>query len=120
LQDARLIVRLYQTIKARPEFLQLAKSGRKHASHTMVVQYGAPAVEADTTPVLGITVTKKVGNAVVRNRLKRQIRAAFQELTHNHQVKAGRYVIIARDRAKHADFAKLQGDMHYCIRKVTA
>lgn len=59
----------------------------------------------------GITVTKRIGNAVVRNRMRRRfremIRAALPELgipDHDH-------VLIGRDRGVERDFAKLQQEL---------
>lgn len=59
----------------------------------------------------GITVTKKVGNAVVRNRIKRRfremLRAALPELglaDHDH-------ILIARDGAIERDFAKMSAEL---------
>lgn len=59
------------------------------------------APDANDTARVGFTVTKKVGNAVVRNRIKRRLRAvtdkradAFQRGTH--------YVVLARPAALHA------------------
>ena len=106
----------YQTIKQRKAFVAATRQGKRHASKTLVVQF----IPADDTLQLGITVTKKVGNAPVRNRIKRQLRAAFTEAAKTASLPNGSYVIIARNGAYAAPYARLLQDLRYCIRKVTA
>ena len=66
----------------------------------------------------GITVTKKIGNAVVRNRMKRRFRellwAALPELglpDHDH-------VLIGREAGLERDFAKLQAELGRALEKL--
>lgn len=44
---------------------------------------------------IGLTVTKKMGKAVVRNRIKRIIRAAFHEVERNYVLKKGNLLVIS-------------------------
>ena len=61
---------------------------------------------------IGLTVTKKLGSAVVRNRVKRIIRAALQETEKNYCLKKGYLVVIAaRDAAKYAKSSELAAEM---------
>ena len=65
-------------VRARPDFLRIqASTCRAAAAHFVLVarQSGASA-----PPRLGIVVTRKVGNAVVRNRIKRLCRECFRRL----------------------------------------
>ena len=64
---------------------------------------------------VGITVSKKLGCAVVRNRIKRRLRAACAPLL--SQMKPGLYVFIARQGAITADFDKLCRSMQYLLRR---
>ena len=59
----------------------------------------------------GITVTKKIGNAVVRNRMKRRFRALLRELLPEQGLPAHDHVLIGRDGGVERDFAKLREEL---------
>lgn len=68
-------LRKAQKILKRPEFIRLAQSGKKLQDNCFIVIYE----EGDAGPPrVGITVSKRVGNAVVRNRVKRLVREWFR------------------------------------------
>lgn len=59
----------------------------------------------------GITVTKKIGNAVVRNRMKRRFRALLRELLPTDGLAAHDHVLIGRETGIERDFAKLREEL---------
>ena len=65
-----------QTLTKRQDFI-LASRGLKHSCDTMIVQTKKNDLR---TVRVGITCSKKVGNAVVRNRAKRRLRAIAREV----------------------------------------
>ena len=67
---------------------------------------------------VGFSVSKKVGNAVTRNRVKRRLRECFRPLLGD--VKSGLYVFIARPSAANATFQSLQRDVQHLLKKQDA
>jgi ribonuclease P protein component len=60
---------------------------------------------------LGITVTKKIGNAVVRNRMKRRFRALAREILPLHGLPDTDHVLIGRDGGVERDYALLRDEL---------
>ena len=67
---------------------------------------------------VGFSVSKKVGNAVTRNKVKRRLRECFRPYLGD--VKNGLYVVVARPSAAGATFQSLQRDMRYLLKKQSA
>lgn len=100
-------------LKRRPEFLRVASSGKKAAVGGVVLQ---ALPRQDSQPArLGFTVTKKVGNAVVRNRTKRRLRAAARLLLAERPVVGVDLVLIGRDSTRKRNFIALQGDIRRAL-----
>lgn len=59
----------------------------------------------------GITVTKKIGNAVVRNRMKRRFRALLREMLPIAGLAAHDHVLIGREGGIERDFGKLREEL---------
>ena len=68
---------------------------------------------------LGITVTKKIGNAVVRNRMKRRFRALAREVLPEAGVPGADHVLIGRSGGVERDFGALRTDLLKALRKVS-
>jgi ribonuclease P protein component len=64
---------------------------------------------------VGFSVSKKVGNAVTRNLVKRRLRECFRPYLGG--VKNGLYVVVARPSAAEATFQSLQRDVRYLLKK---
>ncbi len=110
-----------ETLKKRTEFLRVAK-GRRASMPGMVVQMApTPSGPADsllvpgTTIRVGYTVTKKVGNAVVRNRVRRRLRAAAGRILADRGNPGHDYVLIARSCAVTRPFNCLLDDLEQAL-----
>lgn len=105
-------------LKRRAEFLRVA-GGRRSSQPGLVLQVRPQPPEAASGPRVGFTVTKKVGCAVERNRVKRRLRAAVHEL--RAQARDGHdYVVVGRRDALGRPFAALVGDLDRAMRKLGA
>ncbi|GMU60598.1 MAG: ribonuclease P protein component [Myxococcales bacterium] len=92
-------------LRRRSEFLKVQERGAKLSADCLLV-LALPNGRADALTRLGLTVSTKVGNAVVRNRLRRRLRELFR--TRRHGLPRGLdMVIIARTSAAEADFGRL-------------
>jgi ribonuclease P protein component, eubacterial len=69
---------------------------------------------------LGITVTKKIGNAVVRNRMKRRFRALAREVLPLHGMADTDHVLIGRETGVERDFAALRGELIAALERARA
>jgi ribonuclease P protein component len=102
-------------LKKRPEFLCVAQNGKKWVSDAVIAQ----AMETDGDQVrFGFTATKKVGNAVIRNRVKRRLRAAADEIIKTHDLKSADIVLIARDTTVTAEWDELLRNLTWCFRRL--
>ena len=101
-------------LRKRAEFLAVAKGRRLHSADFSL--QAAPRTPADEDgPRFGLTVTKKEGNAVVRNRLRRRLREALR-VTQGLCGKPGHdYVIVARRESLTAAFGQLQAGLAKAI-----
>lgn len=103
-------------LKRRSDFLRAAK-GAKAAMPGLVLQARAgPAPEAASR--VGFTVTRKVGNAVARNRAKRRLRAIADALLPGKSRAGFDYVLIGRAATLTRDFSALREDLQKALARV--
>ncbi len=79
-----------------------------------------PRDDGDVTMRLGITVTKKIGNAVVRNRMKRRFRALARELLPAGGVPGADHVLIGRDTGVERSFDLLRAELAKALERARA
>ncbi|WP_295965810.1 ribonuclease P protein component [uncultured Bartonella sp.] len=107
-------------LRKRADFLAL-RNGEKRRGPFFLLESKSrdlpEEIKSTTLPRVGFTVTRKNGNAVKRNRIKRRLREAFR-LSLKRDIAAGTdYVIIARPDALEASFDSLTGEMERRFRQ---
>ena len=99
-------------LKKRRDFLRVASRGKRAARPGLVLQ-AAPG-EAGALRI-GFTVTKKVGNAVVRNRTRRRLKEAAR--LGLPPIEGWDLVLIGREGTRGRDFATLMADLRGALRQ---
>jgi ribonuclease P protein component len=102
-----------ERLTRRREFLLAAAKGRKAPMPGLVLQ---ALPRDDGRPArLGFTVTKKIGNAVVRNRTRRRLKEAARLVLAEQPVTGVDLVLIGREGTARRDFAALQDDLRRAL-----
>lgn len=113
-------------LKRRAEFLQVAAANRKWVAPGLILQVRrqpSPESNSDDAPRaarsegarapvrVGFTASRKVGNAVQRNRARRRLRAVAQQVLEQHAEPGTDFVLIARPATIDRDYQALIGDL---------
>ena len=112
-------------LRRRSDFLRVAR-GRKWVTPGVIVQARPTPADADpdqgNNPLssmrVGFTVTKKVGNATVRNRARRRLRAAADRLIPAHGRPGNDIVLIGRRTTVDRPFTALVDDLETALRRL--
>lgn len=101
------------SLKRNKQFRQVYRKGKSIACRELVLIY---AKNRSDMVHVGFSVGKKLGNSVVRNRVKRRLREAFRP---NLPLLLPGFdlIVIARDAARDAPFSSLADSLRYLLRK---
>ena len=101
-------MRRYASLRGRREFALVLRRGKAASSHSVnVISLAARAATAQ--PKVGIVITKKVGGAVVRNRLRRRCKSILDQ--HSREAQGHWLVITCKPPAANLSYAALRGDL---------
>jgi ribonuclease P protein component len=101
-------------LRQRADYLRAAQ-GRKAGTGGFLLQARARD-DADPSTRVGFTASKKIGNAVFRNRAKRRLRALAREVLAPHARAGWDYVLVAKPNATVSrDYSLLQADLRSAI-----
>ncbi len=104
-------------LRKRSDFLAAARA-RRQGTPAMMVQ-GRDRRDEDPAIRVGFTCSKKVGNAVARNRAKRRLRAVAREVLHAHGQPGWDYVLIGRATETAArPYEALRNDLVHALHKL--
>lgn len=78
-----------------------------------------PREDGDPAMRIGITVTKKIGGAVVRNRMKRRLRSLARAILLQHGFQGADHVLIGRAGGVERDYAQLEGELAKALAKAS-
>jgi len=98
-----------QRLQKRRDFVRVSKAGKKAGSRFFSFQVASadPSLEANTFYRVGFTATKKVGNAVERNRARRRMRVLATRVLSGYAMRDFDCVLLARKPILEARFSEL-------------
>ena len=110
-----------QTLKHRKDFVLSNKFAKKIFSKNFIIQKYTNSDSIDLNLKFGFTATKKIWNAVVRNRAKRRMRALVSRFVKediNSFDNKSSYVLVAKSSLNKALFINLYSEMQKCLNKL--
>lgn len=107
-------------LKNRADFLRVAAKGRRAVRAGFILQASSRPTEDDDREAIrvGFTASRKIGNAVIRNRAKRRLRAVAAEVLTRKGKSGTDYVIVARSTTGDRAYADLVVDLETALRQI--
>ncbi len=100
------------------EFLRLQRNGVRFQSPHFVLYAGILEAEPERSR-LGVTVSRRIGNAVVRNRVKRRVREIFRKVIRERLPSGTSIVVIARGGAGALESAIIGDELAMAARNLS-
>ena len=110
-----------QTLKKRKDFVLSNKFAKKKFSKNFIIQKHTHLDDKNASLKFGFTATKKIGNAVSRNRAKRRMRALVSRFIKDNNTcfdNKSSYVLVAKSSLNKALFTNLYSEMEQCLNKL--
>jgi len=105
-------------LKTRGDFLRVAAEQARAVRPGLILQAAPQPDGSEAAPRVGFTASRRVGNAVARNRAKRRLRAAASSVLPLHGRPGTDYVLIARAGTGERAYAALLGDLEGALRQL--
>ena len=107
-------------LKRRADFLRVAAARRKWAAPGLILQVAAQPEPFSEEIRVGFTASRKVGNAVKRNRARRRLKALVREMIANGANPGLDLVLIARTATVDRPFDALREDLQQSLQRTKA
>ena len=109
------------TLKTRADFLRVAATRRRAVTPGLILQAGHRPAESGCVALvrIGFTASRKVGNAVTRNRAKRRLRSVAASILLDKGKPGTDYVLIARASTADRPYDALVADLEGAMRRVS-
>ena len=110
----------FLVLRKRADFLAAAQSGKKWVAPSLILQLNKAPQGNPGALVLryGLTASSKIGNAVIRNRARRRLRALATLILKAKAAKGYDYVLIARAGIEKREHADLVRDLTTALKKL--
>lgn len=105
-------------LKKRAEFLRVSGVGKRAPTPSLILQAAPQDANAEHPMRVGYTASRKVGNAVKRNRAKRRLRAAVREVLGPHATLNHDYVLVARSATVDRRWNDLRADLRGALKRL--
>ncbi|MCB1557036.1 MAG: ribonuclease P protein component [Alphaproteobacteria bacterium] len=103
-------------LKKRSDFLRVQREGKKWVSKSLILQ-AAPGTEG--TSRFGLTVTKKIDKrAVIRNRIRRRLRALAYDVLTEKALHGTDYVLIGRQDTLDKSYDEMCKELAWCLKRL--
>lgn len=107
-----------KVLRRRAEFLAVAAQGKKWITPAFIVQV-VPSLQSTNSVIrFGLTASRKIGGAVIRNRARRRLRALACDVLPSAAKPGYDFVIIARTPALTRDYQDLKKDLLWALRRL--
>ena len=97
--------------------MQLRREGVRARSGPLTITAVMDPAESTDPPRVAFAISRRVGNAVARNRLRRRLRAVFAELA-GQGLQPGAYLVSAQPNATELSYSELRSDVQRALNRL--
>ncbi len=108
-----------QRLVRRSEYLKVARARKYVATKGLILQFETKDLKVDgSAPRVGYTVSKKVGNAVIRNRARRRLKSVVNDVLNSSIELPLDLVLIGKANTLQRTYDELLEDLRFALKNV--